>query len=187
MPKSLLLIILICLATTVVARSNPDEHYQIDLIIFLHQTPQEQAAHEIVPPILPLSMQHPVKLDTHRESTSLPYKLLPVKNSSLRNEYRIINQKPQYQVLFHGSWLQPQNSHKGVSFSSVLSHDWQVEGVFKIQKRHYFDLNVQLVFKSPDHQHASFVFSRHQRLKDNDLYYLDHPQGGMLIKIHAPA
>ena len=187
MPKSLFLIVLIYLATTVVAHSHPDEYYQIDLILFLHQPSPKQDANEIMPPVLPLSMQHPVKLDKHRESTSLPYKLLPVTASALRNEYRAINRQPQYQVLFFGSWLQTQNSQKGVSFASVLSHDWQAEGVFKIQKRQYFDLDAQLLFKSPDNQHSSFVLTRHQRLKNNDLYYLDHPQGGMLIKIHAPA
>ncbi|MDA9272003.1 peptidoglycan binding protein CsiV, partial [bacterium] len=35
------------------------------------------------------------------------------------------------------------------------------------------------------HTQTAFNFSQKQRLKPGTVYYLDHPQAGMLIKVHA--
>ncbi|KTD22930.1 CsiV family protein [Legionella londiniensis] len=182
MPKQFLFALLIIFTSWAYAQNKP-KSYQIDLIIFLHQKAVSQHQEQEWLPGVISSARQSILLQKNGDAAS-PYSLLPVAASSLRTAYWAINRQPQYRVLFQGSWVQPDSNNKTVSLPVNLRDGWQVKGTFKIQHRHYYDLNTDLAFFPPDNQQSSFVFSKRQRLEANMLYYLDHPRVGMLLKIH---
>ncbi|WP_133126853.1 CsiV family protein [Legionella nagasakiensis] len=158
--------------------------YQIDLIVFTHQQGSENTEHMVAPLIPP---------DTHAaiplrslDNAMTPYHLLPVSTSQLRNEYWALNRKSQYRILLHYTWLQPGNNQRPVALSAIHSNSWDIEGTLRVRQSNYYLLDTELFFSSPTND-TSFIFSQKQRLKPNVVYYLDHPQAGMLIKIHKVA
>ncbi|AHE67731.1 CsiV family protein [Legionella oakridgensis] len=165
--------------------ANTHTLYQIDIIVFTHQQSSENPEHTLSPLVTP---------DTHTaiplqslDNTRTPYHLLPASASQLRNEYWVLNRKPQYRILFHYTWLQPSNNQRPVVLSSTHNNGWNVEGTLRVRQSNYYLLDTELFFSSPTSNELSFIFSQKQRLKPNVVYYLDHPQAGMLIKIHKVA
>ncbi|WP_347251318.1 CsiV family protein [Legionella sp.] len=158
--------------------------YQIDLIIFTHP----QSAN--LPPELSLSSTlssestHAAPLQTEIRKELTPYHLLPFSSSQLREEYWALHRRPEYRVLLHYTWLQPFNSQRAVSLPKINRDGWQLEGALRIQRSSYYLLNTELLFSPADSSHSPFVFAQKQRLKGGETYYFDHPQAGMLIKIH---
>ena len=57
-------------------------------------------------------------------------------------------------------------------------------GSLQIIQSNYYLLDTNLRFSAPNDRQAPFVFAQKQRLKSGIVYYLDHPQAGMLIKVH---
>jgi hypothetical protein len=53
------------------------------------------------------------------------------------------------------------------------------------QQSNYYLLDTALLFSAPERINAAFMFTQKQRLKPGVVYYLDHPQAGMLIKVHT--
>ncbi len=158
--------------------------YQIDLIVFTHQ----QASS--VPPEISListlsstnSQAKPLEAKINKDLT--PFHLLPSSSSQLREEYWALHRKPQYHVLLHYTWLQPLNSQRTIALPKINRDGWHVEGTLRVQHENYYLLNTELLFSTLDTNNSPFVFAQKQRLKGGDTYYFDHPQAGMLIKIH---
>jgi len=158
--------------------------YQIDLIIFTHPQPTH------LPPELSLSstlsseckQAAPLQTEIHKDL--IPFHLLPSSSSQLREEYWALHRNPEYRVLLHYTWLQPFNSQRAVALPIINRDGWQLEGSLRIQRSSYYLLNTELLFSPSDSSHPPFVFAQKQRLKGGDTYYFDHPQVGMLIKIH---
>ena len=157
--------------------------YQVDMIVFTHLqaslTPSEQS----LAPLLPPDSNQAILLQNNGTDRMTPYHILPTSASQLRNEYRALSRKPQYQVLFHYTWLQPSNNQRPIALSQTIG-GWNVEGTLKIRQSNYYLLDTQLLFSAPNSTQMSFLFSQKQRLKAGVTYYLDHPQAGMLIKVH---
>ena len=153
------------------------------MIVFTHLkaslTPTENAQTPLAP-----DMHHAIPLQTDVSEMMTPYHTLPVSTSHLRNEYWALNRKPQYQVLFHYTWLQPGNNQRPIALTQVNRGGWNVEGTLRIRRSNYYLLDTDLVFSAPNSTQTAFVFAQKQRLKPGVVYYLDHPQAGMLIKIH---
>lgn len=180
------LISLLCLSSPGFTHSE-SSLYQVDLIVFTHQ-------HGISEPFentsnLPYlaSLNSAIPLNTNTRANKTPYHTLPTSASQLRNEYWRLHHKPQYHVLFHYTWLQPSNNQRPISLSQTTTQGWHVEGTLQIQRSNYYLLNTDLLFSNAEHHASSFVLSQKQRLKPNVVYYLDHAQAGMLIKIHPIA
>jgi hypothetical protein len=155
--------------------------YQIDLILFAH--PKNAAMNtelDLNAPLIPINKKA-IPL-TNASSTS--YRLLPPSQSSLRNEYYLLTHKSHYQVLGHYSWKQTTHNQALVALPEQNSHGWQIQGTLNVQKTNYYQLNADLQCSSPSNPHGSFTVTQKQRLKDNTVYYLDHSQIGMLVKIH---
>jgi len=172
--------LLVCSYLTFANQKSP--LYQVDMIVFTHQSSPSQYEGESAASFKPDTRQAiPLKTDGSKSLT--PFHTLPVSLSNLRNEYWALHRKQQYQVLFHYSWLQPANNKKAVAMPLISQAGWNVEGTIRLQQSNYYLLDTELLF-SPPHSSQAFVFTQKQRLKAGIVYYLDHPQAGMLIKVH---
>lgn len=180
-----ILSIILALTTSLVYGHSEKNYYQVDVIAFIHQTEADSSRHErlLTAPVM-LSQQKGIELKPDRDERLTPYHLRPSKTSALNKEFHVLRQRPQYQVLFHYTWLQPDNNQRSVKLPPVHQNGWLVNGSMRIRKSNYYLVDAELYFTSPDSSEPSFVFKQMQRLKNNSLYYLDHPVAGMLIKIH---
>jgi len=84
----------------------------------------------------------------------------------------------------HYTWLQPFENQRTILLPKIEREGWQVEGTLRVRRSNYYLLSTNLIFSSANKEQPAFVFAQTQRLKGGDTYYLDHPQAGMLIKIH---
>lgn len=167
--------------------NQPASLYQVDLIIFAHRSTTSDHGEDTVSPLLPPNLQHAISLQSTSSGAITPYCLLPTASSHLRNEYWALNHKPNYQILAHYTWLQPSHNQQSVALPPVHSGGWNVEGTLRIRQSNYYLLDTDLLFSAPGNGQTAFLFSQKQRLKPGTVYYLDHPQAGMLIKIQHVA
>lgn len=157
--------------------------YQVDMIVFTHNT-ATQPDSTVVTPLLVPDMQHAIPLQNTVNSTVTPYHTLPASSSQLSGEYWALNHKTNYQVLAHYTWLQPANNQKAIALSAGNRNGWNVEGTLRIRRSNYYLLDTELLFSTHGNEQTAFLFSQKQRLKPGTVYYLDHAQAGMLIKVH---
>ncbi len=157
--------------------------YQVDMIVFTHQQTSQHNANNITPPLAP-DTQHAIPLQNTVNGAMTPYHTLPASSSQLSSEYWALNRKTNYHVLAHYTWLQPANNQRAVALSAVNRNGWNIEGTLRIRRSNYYLLDTDLLFSTPGNNQTAFLFSQKQRLKPGTVYYLDHPQAGMLIKVH---
>ncbi|MCP0914224.1 peptidoglycan binding protein CsiV [Legionella sp. 27cVA30] len=156
--------------------------YQVDLIIFAQ--PASSQGEESLSSLVAPSTRQAILLQKNAERGNPPFRLLPPSRSQLRGEFWTLRNKSAYQVLAHYSWLQPSNNKRPVAVAIVDQNGWNVEGTLAIQQSSYYSLDANLLFSAANSNRGSFLISQKQRLKGGVVYYLDHPQAGMLIKIH---
>lgn len=168
--------------TALTSANEPKAMYQIDLIVFTHeQNFDEVSLKSTLSPITHSVI--PLKTDPSKELT--PFHLLPFAFSQLKEEYWALHRKPQYRILLNYSWLQPLQSKQTVLFPTINRDGFQLEGNISIQRQNYYVLNAELLLTNLNTNQNPFVFLQKQRLKGGEIYYFDHPQVGMLIKIHS--
>jgi hypothetical protein len=155
--------------------------YQIDLIVFTHQHNQFKESSST--PVLNLKNITTKPLRTDSKGKGI-YSILPPSASTMRNEYWVLNRKSQYRVIYNYSWIQSLKDQHAVSLPSIEKDGWMVDGTFWIRKNQYFALDAELHFNPVNSNHSAFILSQTKRLKGEVVYYLDHPQAGMLVKIH---
>lgn len=157
--------------------------YQIDMIVFTHlQLPSSMESSEST--LLAPDTTNAIPLVNTASNAKTPYHALPPSASQLRDEYWALNRKPQYQILFRYTWLQPANNQRPIALSQINAGGWNVEGTLTIKQSNYYLIDTKLLFSAPNSKQSAFIFSQKQRLKPNVVYYLDHPRAGMLLKIH---
>lgn len=179
MLKTFIFILMFPLASLIQAQETKS-FYQIDLIVFAQQQaplPSELSLHST----LSSNPAKGIALKTEVSKTISAYHLLPSSSSHLQEEYWALHRK--HQVLLHYSWLQPLNNQKTLVLPKIQRNGWEIEGTLGLQRSNYYLLNSELLVSAPGSQ-SPFVLSHRQRLKGGDIYYFDHPQAGMLIKVH---
>lgn len=155
--------------------------YQVDLILFAHpQNATKKSNLVIDSPMIPVSQQ----AITLKKNPTGSYSLLPPSQSGLRDEYYLLSRKSRFQVIGHYSWRQPGNNESSVSLPEVSNKGWQMQGSVSVRQSNYYLFDADIQLSSPDNPQSSFTVSQKQRLKDSVVYFLDHPQVGMIIKIH---
>jgi hypothetical protein len=127
---------------------------------------------------------HAITLSEKTSDVMTPYHSLPLRTSTLKDEFYALNHKPQFKVLFQRSWLQPANNQKPIALSQNNVSGWDVLGTLRVRRSNYYLLDTELKFIAPNNPRFGFIFAQKQRLKPGVVYYLDHPQAGMLIKVH---
>ena len=161
------------------------EYYQVDLIVFTHLQASLSPSKQALAADTPHDMtNHAIPLRLERSPSITPYHLLPRQASHLGNEFWALNRKPQYQVLFHYSWLEPKHHKGALSLTPTNIAGWRVEGIINIQQNHLYAVSTDLLFSAPDSEMAPFRVIHKQPLKPGVVYYLDHPQAGMIIQIN---
>jgi hypothetical protein len=162
---------------------QPAPLYQVDMIVFTQLQASLPPTDHSISPLLAPNVNNAIVLQNNAPNKMTPYSILPTSASHLRNEYWALNRKPQYQVLFHHTWLQPGNNQRPIALSQAVG-GWNVEGTLRVRRSNYYLLDTELLFSTPNSTQTAFMFTQKQRLKPDVVYYLDHPQAGMLIKIH---
>lgn len=167
--------------------ANQQTLYQIDMILFTHQPSSLIQSEKTVTPLLAPESNQAIPLQISNSVTNSPYHTLPASSSQLSEEYRALSRKTDYQVLAHYSWLQPSNNQRAITLPAISRNGWSVEGTLRVRQSNYYLLDTDLFFSTPQSTQTAFIFSQKQRLKPGAIYYLDHPQAGMLVKIHKIA
>lgn len=158
--------------------------YQVDIIGFQHHA-LEDTEEQFTPVNLIINNQKAIALNyANSTEEGLAYKMRPLQYSALKRESYILKQKPAYQILFHYSWLQPERNARTVKIPATKIAGLTIEGSFRIRKPSYYLFDSQLYLKS-EGQKSAFLIQQKQRMKEDSLYYLDHPQMGLLVKIHS--
>lgn len=158
--------------------------YQIDLILFAHPYSDEKTnVQDLNLTFTPIN-SNAITLNTDLTSPRNTYQLLKTTNSDLMKEYYSLNYKSPYQILAHYSWKQPQNNQKAVALPTINHKGWKIDGTVRVRQSNYYLFDATLQCSPSDDPNSSFTLSQKQRLKNGVVYYLDHAQVGMLIKVH---
>jgi len=178
------LLSLICFFAALAAHSDTvKDFYQIDIIGFTQPIEENEAIDSQREP--PLLIENKKSIPLHySDNNLLPFKLRPLKTSKLKREHYLLNRQQHYQILFHYSWLQPSDNRRSVRIPMTENKGWKIQGNIRVRQIHYYHINTELYFTSPDDVQPSFVFKNKRRIEEDKLYYLDHPQVGLLVKIH---
>lgn len=176
-----LLLLTICLLNACI--SSAASSYQIDLILFAHSHMTEKANETTRASVLIPVNKNAISLQNVASKGS--YQLLKASQSTLSDEYYQLTHKKRYQVLAHYSWRQPAGNQSAVAIPAVTNKGWQMQGTLRVRQSNYYLFDSELQFAPPGESQAAFTVNQKQRLKPNVVYYLDHPQIGMIIKVHA--
>ncbi len=181
MYRLFIITISILYSSFVVAKSN----YQIDVIFFAHPQAASQTSElDLNSPLIPMPPKG-IALKKSSGKSHNNYELLPSSQSGLSNEYYLLSRKSHYQVLGHYSWQQPTNSQSEVTLPTIDHNGWIIQGSLRVTKSNYYLLDTDLQISPASNPQSSFNITQKQRLKGAEVYYLDHPQISMLIKVHS--
>lgn len=185
--RRLILIGVLCYAYDCLAK-EADSIYQIDMILFIHHASSENKEENTTLPFIEANPTKTIQLKRNEtDDSQQPYHLLPSSASTLYKELRALKHHANYQIIGHYTWLQSKHHQQAVSLPDTTDPTWQVTGSMSIKQNTYYQLNTEFIFSNPQSHSPPFLFSHNQRLKNNLVYYLDHPQAGMLIKVHQVA
>tara|TARA_Y100000588_G_C14071686_1_gene846069 strand:+ start:108 stop:662 length:555 start_codon:yes stop_codon:yes gene_type:complete len=181
-----IIISLITLITSTAYANQINQFYQVDVIVFAQDKKYKATSEHELSPLLITEYPKAIPLKPIAGDND-SFELLPASKSKLNQELWALHHKSSYKVLAHYSWMQPDNNRQPVIIPKVNVSGWDLEGTFRIQHTNYYQLETELLFSTPEKQSAPFVFSQKHRLEQNKVYYLDHPEAGILIKIHPTA
>lgn len=184
MKKTILTLLL--LITSMVFANSVDKFYQIDVIVFAQNNTHKSISEHELSPLIITETPKAIPLQAF-SGEDKPYELLPTSMSKLQSELWALNNKGPYKVLAHYTWMQPESNRQPVMLPKINKDGWDLEGTMRIRHGHYFQLDTELLLSTPERQSAPFVFSQKHRLEQDKVYYLDHPEAGILIKIHPTA
>lgn len=180
----MLRIIIITISILCPLFSQASQSYQVDLILFAHpQNASKDIESDWVSPLIPIS-KNAIALQPNSSKSTGHFHLLSPLKSGLQDEYYQLNHSHHYQVLGHYSWIQPKSNQRAVELPLINKSGWQLQGTVRISQSTYYILNAKLQLSPPSNPQSIVTVSQKQRLKGGVIYYLDHPQVGMLIKIH---
>lgn len=165
------------------AFSVASSNYQIDVIFFVHPQNNTLKSDDNDFPLIPLSTKAR-PLTVNSKKSLKPYTLLAPSQSGLADEYYRLTHSSQYQVLGNYSWRQSSTNQEKIALPKSTRNGWAMQGTINVQQSNYYVINAALQLSPPNSPRSSIPISHKQRLKDNVVYYLDHEQMGMLIKIH---
>lgn len=157
------------------AVSATPEAYQMEVIIFSHITAEN------------------LQSETWSETPNTPANgettksnLVPSSQWVLQNEGVQLSRN-HYTILLHSAWkVSTDNARKGQLYhlygGKIDDNTWQVSGTLALNLQRYFDAHFNLQFYNPTNN-TSYKVNQIQRMKSNELNYIDHPLYGILIKI----
>lgn len=164
------------------ALSFAQGNYQIDLILFAH--PQNINELQNLPtPLIPIDKQAKI-LSSSLQKTEKLYTLLPPSQSSLRDEYYLLNRKSQFRVLAQYSWRQTAKQQSKIALPRTSNKGWLLQGTVQVNPKNNYTFNAEIQCSPPSNPSGAFTIKQNQHLVEGKTYYLDNPYVGMVVKIH---
>ena len=193
--KWLLLIVTMSIISTGFAASRV---YQIEVLVFAHPTTktllaENWAAHVVMP-----NVENAIQLKPFDGATPKAlFQLLPDAQFRLISSAKLAQLREQYQVLTQMAWSQTMATPKQAPWIHISGGSAvQVDGILRISRPSLFQIDANVVLTIPratlqqiaptaaDKITATqFLLKQTVSLRANQLYYLDHPLFGVLIKI----
>jgi hypothetical protein len=161
----------------IVVSAKTESQIQVDMLIFSHNTQEKEHSYTHLKPAADA-----IAISSQITKASTNFHLLPSTSSQLKNEFWVLNRKPLYTVLANYSWIQPKNIKKSVKIPEIYNKGWEGKGTMSLIAGNYYRLSTNLQFVPPNQ--LPLHFEQEQHIKEGKVYYLDHPQVGILIKIH---
>lgn len=160
-PLSLILATLTSLA---ISASSYAKDYQVEAILFHHNTPH--TAYEAI-------QNKPIRALTSKAPT------WPLPPSMLLEELETLNRSSNYTVVAHYSWGQEALPTSQAAIFTVANPDQYgapLEGWIKVYADH-------LLFANLDLEYNGYRLNEKRRLKLNEKHYFDHPRFGVLLRV----
>ena len=149
--------------------------YQIELILFSQSMPNTEVFNQSAQTI-----HWPSGL-TELSAYKKP------ENTSLDASYAALSKDPTYQPIMSIAWIQPVEG-QGVPVH-IQSSDGKLNGYVQMQQDQGLQMMVDLELRSnPGNDSSAHVYRLNEirPIKLNEVYYLDHPKFGGIVKIGYP-
>ncbi len=166
-------ILFLLLAIALAPSAQAARSYAIDMLIFQRTSPDSGEIY------WPDSKTPAVSLNDHADTATLSGG--PLSGAAAR-----LDRQPGYRILYHRFWRQSVFSRRGSSPIAIhvdKGGDARVDGSVSISARHYLHLDVDLSLR---HNGIAAPFKAHQRMRSGETYYIDHPLGGIIIRVLSP-
>lgn len=149
--------------------------YQIELIIFSQAMPNteafEQTASQINWPSVLTELSAYKKPD----------------NTTLTDRYAALLKDPAYQPILHVAWVQLVGGRELSAPVHIQSADSKLNGYLQMQQNQGLQMTVDLELASNagDDFSKTVVYRLNEKrpIKLNEVYYLDHPKFGVIVKV----
>lgn len=152
-----------------------DDSYQIELIVFSQTMPNTevfgqagQQAH------LPSAM---TELSAYKKPDI----------TTLDDSYAALSNDPSYLPILHVSWIQPIGGDGLYAPVHIHGADGKLDGFIQMQRDKGLQIMVDLglIANRADETGKSLVYRLDEKrpIKANEVYYLDHPKFGAIVKI----
>lgn len=178
--------LLLFYSTVVVANQNIDPSlinqnvYKIEVIAFEHNE-ADRFAHEQWP-------QFVGELNLHK---AIDWESLKVSVGALNSEVRALKNSKSERLIKHFAWEQAIASNtRSTPVYIITDEEQEIQSVFSIKPvKNIFNVKVDLIYNlhGKDKVSASEInairITRDIKIKNKELYYLDHPVIGLLILI----
>jgi Peptidoglycan-binding protein, CsiV len=207
----ILLVLTVNVLASPLAATTVEPLYRVEIIIFENRQ-LTQADIERWPKNPPLpAVQGAQQLSAFDPQNPKVFQLLLPSALQLSRQASNIIRDPNYNVLLHVAWLQPltENSipvhlYAQDDFTSInalppygTEQKWKLDGVIALRKHNYCMLDADLILskQKPDEPSSAFQSSssnnesivyrlkQQQRMRENELYYIDNPVFGALVKV----
>jgi len=181
--RILLSILLLCSCISLAFAESKSSEYQIDVILFQHPGVTDDSNETPLSSALPPNKKNTIPLLMKEACTTQLYCLQKLKNSTLAQSWYALSRNQDYHLLGHYSWRQPSNNTKAVWLPERVVDGIKIVGSLKIRNGNYYYFTSALYLYSSNNT-SPLILQQHTRLKDNQTIYLDHPNVGMLVRIH---
>ncbi len=166
-------ILFLLLAIALAPSAQAARSYAIDMLIFQRGSPDSGESY------WPDSQAEAVTLNGRADIT-------PLNGGPLSGAAAKLDRQPGYRTLYHRFWRQSVFAPRGSSPIAIhvdRGGDARVDGSVSISARHYLHLDVDLTLR---HNGIPVPFKAHQRMRSGETYYIDHPLGGIIIRVLSP-
>lgn len=149
--------------------------YQIEVIIFSQAMPNTEEFDQTVSQItLPSGL---TELSAYKKP----------ENTTLDESYAALSRDSTYQPLSHIAWIQPLGDTGQSAPVHIESMNSRLNGYIQVQRGQGLQITVDLELTSNtgDNSGESLVYRLNERrpIKPNEVYYLDHPKFGAIVKV----
>lgn len=152
-----------------------DGAYQIELIIFSQAMPNSEAFEQTASQIMwPSAL---TELSAYKKPGA----------TTLDESYDALSKVPVYRPILHVAWIQPIGGGGLAAPVHIQGAEGKLDGYFQMQHDQGLQMTVDLElgsrFDGDSGKAVIYRLNEKRFIKLNELYYLDHPKFGVVVKI----